>query len=691
MSMYANEADGDLHIGAQIGVLHGNATIYHTAPAAGPSERLQVAVNYLRGGSPREAERRISALVFEDRLSSAEVAYHWVLSVLSGRSLTSLSGNEMHQLEQAFAMSERHPSGRWWRCVETIRMLVNALLVVGPDGQPAAPALGRALQAYATLPDDDRQEIERHLTLTLSGVAQDHIEDLNADHVRRARMSGDRAVRVPKFFEPDPAEPIAKIACPAPAESTWLPLAGGGALLLVGAVTLVQAAGTRSVVAAVTVFVLLVAGGYAVVRHGLDRAFLRSRLAAKEDEFQTGRRPAYTGPGGGSLSAGFADAISAIVDTAFTAQQPREHQMRDAFWRDTTGLRTALQGDLIDLYGVRGIRPEAIRWLAAHHAEGIAGRWRDGSLDDFRRQYRPAAMSPAFLGGLAALAGAGLIVLLSATAMTACALVVAAPLLWFGARLAHRGGLALYGERRRIALDAAEFQERYQAECLAYDRWVAWLADRPTDVEMGNWLALDLAHWKRGVMADYRLSNRDLLTHLTLTEAAPRSRRARDVGGPFRHSAYTVLLFLLTEGGVRQVQTRLDFMTGAFSGERRTTFRYDAIGSVRVTEVGLRVDDQKLVSRQAFQLSLNNGERIRVLLDDFADEPIDDYRESADHLARLASDAAGVTSATHILEAVAAEGREWIALERQRLHRRLPRQQPPMPSPVTYSQLPYSG
>ncbi|WP_433831409.1 hypothetical protein ACQP2E_13435 [Actinoplanes sp. CA-015351] len=684
MSTYTNIAEGDASIGVQVGVLHGNAYVYQTAPTATPAEKLQVAVHYLQGGSPREAERRLSALVFEDRFSSAEIAYHWSLSVLSGRSLTSLSSADMNQLEQAFGMADQYPSGRWWRCVGVIRMLVNALLTVGPENQQA---LGQALQAYSTLPETDRQDIERHLSQTLSGVAQDHIEQLNAEHVRQARMAGDRAVRVPKFFEPDPVEPVAKVARAAPAESTWLPLAGGGLLLFLGAVTLVQAAAARSVLAAVTVFVLLAAGGWAVVRHGLDRAFLRSRLAAKDAELRFGTRAAYLGPGGNSLRAGFADAIASIIDTAFASQQPREPQLRDSFWRDTAGLRTALHGDLIDLYGIRGIRPEQVRYLAAHHSEGIAGRWRAGTLDDFRREYRPSATPPAFLAGVAALGAAVALVLLSMTAMTFCALVVAAPMLFFGARFAHQGGLALYGERRRLALDTTEFEQRHREERAAYDRWVTWLSDRPTDVEMGYWLALDLAYWKRGVMGDYRLSNRDLLTHLTLTEAAPNARRARDVGGPFRHSAYTVLLFLLTEGGVRQVQAKLDFAGGGFSGERRTTFRYDAIGSVQVTEVGLRFGDQKLVTRQAFQLALVNGHSIRVLLDDFSDESIDYLRENPDHLARLASDAAGVTSALHILEAVAADGRDWIALEQQRMHRRLPRQQP-MPSPVTYPQIP---
>jgi hypothetical protein len=671
-----NQAADHATVGAQIGTLHGNAYVYQTAPTATPEHRFRVAVNYLQGGSPGEARRRILEVVHEHRLSSAEVAYFWALSVLSGRSLVGLGDQDMEHLEQAFAMADRHPSGQWWRATMTLRSLVSALLEIGPGSPP--DALDHALRDYSVLDYTYRQDIERHLSLILSGVAQDYIESLNAPQIRAERVGGDRTVRVPKFFEADPAEPIVKAARPTSVESTWLPLIGGGVLGLFGAVLLAAAVGESSVVAAIGVFLLLAGGTYAVIRHGLERAFLNRWRAAKEAEFTTGTRVPFTGPGGNSLRRDFGETVTAYVNAAFAEQQPPDQPARDAFWRDTHGLRTALHGDLIDLYGHRGVRAEAVRWLVYHHADRIGRSWRDGTLDDFRRKHRTAALPPAFLGGLAALAVAGAVVLATMSGTTACMLVVAAPMLFFGGRFAQQGGVALYGERRQIAMDNAEFVERWNGEHEAHRRWVAWLADRPTDVEMGRWLSLDLAFFKREVMGEYRLTNRDLLVHLALTEAAPGSSRARDVGGPFRHSAYTVLLFLLTEGGVRQVRVRLDTVTGNFSAERRTTFRYDAIGSVQVTEAGVRHDDgqlgQKIVTRQVFQLALVNGQSIRVLLDDFADESIDYLWENPEKLAELALDAAGVTSALRVLEAIAADGREWIALERQRLRRRQPPQ-----------------
>ncbi len=701
----ANVAGDHAHVGFQIGVMHVGANVYQVNEGATADEKFRVAVHYLQGGSPAEARRRIEAVALEDGLSSAEVAYHWALSVLSGRSLANLGSDDLAVLDRAFEMAYRHASGRWWLGVSVLRLLVDALFAVGPDGQPDHRRLATALTQFDLLPEVDRRDIEHHLRLILSGAAQDHIEAVNAEHVRVARMAGDRTVRVPKFFEPDPQSPVAKVARAAPAERIWGSLVGGGLLAVTGLLVLLATLAEANPAIAVLDFVLLAGGGYAVVRHGVERAFRRSRRAAKEAEFTTGVRAEFTRPPGDQLSRNFPEAVTAMVDAAFTDRQPSDPQWRDAFRRDTGGLRTALHSDLVDLYGYQGVRPAALRWLVHHHADDIARRWQAGTLDDFRREQPPGTIQPAFFGGIAALAAAVVLAAVVMNAAVFCAAVFAVPMLVVGARFAQRGGIMLYGERRRMALDAAEFAQRWEAEKAAYDNWVAWLADRPTDVEMGTWLDLDLASFKRDVMHEYRLSNRDIFAHLALTEAAPGSLRARDVGGPFRHSAYTVLLFLLTEGGVRQVKVRLDFARGVFTAEQRTTFRYDAIGSVRVSEVGVRYDDgqrrvlseeqayaapQKIVTHQAFTLTLVNGQHIRVLLDSFQGELLDQRRETAEHLADLALDAAGVTSALRILEAIAADGRDWIMLERQRLHRRIPAARQ-MPSRVEVAELPLGG
>lgn len=180
------------------------------------------------------------------------------------------------------------------------------------------------------------------------------------------------------------------------------------------------------------------------------------------------------------------------------------------------------------------------------------------------------------------------------------------------------------------------------------------------------------------------LTNRDIIAHVVLTEGAPKAMRARVFHGPVRYSAYHLLLFLLTENGVREVEVDLDFLTGTVHNERRTSFRYESLVSARVAEVNVQfagnrrqvmlmhnnlTRGQSLVFSKAFWLSLVNGQEITVLVENL--DGLTDKTENKDDLIRLAFDTSGVTTALQILETVAAEGREWIQRERERRERNL--------------------
>ncbi|GLY03899.1 hypothetical protein [Actinoplanes sp. NBRC 101535] len=680
--------DGNAYVDTQIGVLHGDAHIYQAGPE--PQEQFRVAVNYLHGGLPGLARQRIRAAVLEGGLSSAEVAYHWALAVLSGRRPSDLDDEDFAALEHALSMAGDHPSGRWWRSVGVIQCFVDAVLDVGPDGRGSPDAYAQALHAHAQLPADDRLEIENHLDQFLAHLLRDGVEQRGDEHVRVERMTGERRTRVPKFFEPDPAPPVRKVPLATPPGTAWRPVAGAAAIVLLALWTLLGALSTASVPVTLLVLALLGAGGWYSGRQLVEYAYRKSRQSAKEAELTRGERAAIAQPGTMAPQDGFSDAVTAMIQAAFSSRQPAD-QTRDAYWQETWGLRACLHGDLVDLYARSGTPATAIAWLVDHHADDIVRRWRAHGLAGFRRDHRPAPLtSPRYLGGLAALAGAAVIATVTLLNFRFFALLLTVGLLYAAIRVGRTGVMVLYGERRRIELDTAEYQVRWAAEKVAHQRRVAHLADRPTDVEMGRWLALDLAYFKRSVMSDCRLTSHDVVTNVALTEAAPGSARARFVGGPFRHSAYTVLLFLLTEGGVRKVEARLEFASGKFVGERRNNFRYEAIVSADVKEVGVRFDDgrprvlsddeayaatrtDKVVRREALMLNLVDRQKIPVLVDHFDTGTVDLLREDPDDLVRLAKDSSGISSAVRVLEAIAVEGRDWIALERNRMYRRQPR------------------
>jgi hypothetical protein len=131
------------------------------------------------------------------------------------------------------------------------------------------------------------------------------------------------------------------------------------------------------------------------------------------------------------------------------------------------------------------------------------------------------------------------------------------------------------------------------------------------------------------------------------------------------------------------VAVHLDFPTGIASDQRRTAFRYDAIASARVTELGVRFDNGRreiilprtdggkrphntaaLLFYQDFLLSLTNGQNIGIKVENFDATLLEQPPEEDDSLA--APDLSDLTGALSLLEAVAADGRKWIEQARIR-------------------------
>jgi hypothetical protein len=119
--------------------------------------------------------------------------------------------------------------------------------------------------------------------------------------------------------------------------------------------------------------------------------------------------------------------------------------------------------------------------------------------------------------------------------------------------------------------------------------------------------------------------------------------------------------------------------------ERRVSFRYDTLASARVEEVSIRyandvryvvdprdpaaqLDGGQFLRSRAFKLSLLDGKDITTVIENF--DGLTDVNEDPVRLQRMALDTSGITGALHILEAVAAEGRDWIAREQERRERR---------------------
>jgi hypothetical protein len=216
-------------------------------------------------------------------------------------------------------------------------------------------------------------------------------------------------------------------------------------------------------------------------------------------------------------------------------------------------------------------------------------------------------------------------------------------------------------ERRRVAADRDEVRRRHRDDREAYRRWCTQLVGRPTDPEMAAWLDCDRKMLIAEAMRQYGLSPSRTITHTVLEAPARSYQRGRVKYGPWRYSRYRLLVFLLTDDGVRQVSADLNLETATFHDKVRLNFRFDAVAAVRV----LTSDDHE----QTFELGLVSGESVSVRVTEASTGQPDG--EDQEFLLHVALDAAGLPNTLHVLEGIAAEGKEWIAQERRRQeHRR---------------------
>ena len=222
--------------------------------------------------------------------------------------------------------------------------------------------------------------------------------------------------------------------------------------------------------------------------------------------------------------------------------------------------------------------------------------------------------------------------------------------------------------------DLVEFDQRLAARRGAYDRWVQRLRRRPPDAEMAAWLDCDRKYLMQAALMRSQVPLSDLIAYAFLEAPGRSCKRARWRNGPWRFSRYQLVVFLLTRDGVRQVTVGLDFERGSFHDQQRSNYRFDAVAAVRVEEA----DD----GRRTFELALVNGESVRIDMieaDQGSTGPDSDSTSGAgsgagsagagDDLGIVSAvtlDAAGLANTLHVLEGVAAEGKEWIGQERQR-------------------------
>lgn len=644
-----NVAQDNAQVDVQAGVVHGDINFYRLSPTSSPQEEFALALHYLDGRVRDQARKLIERAVARGFVTT-KVQFYRLIALLSGRTLRQLAPEELDRLTAICAeLSHLDDHDEWAAGAKVIIRLLAPVSAAETD---------LIVKEIDALNRRQRDGIYGHLEALLEGAIQEEMWRKSVTLAESQRIAQDRFNRIWKFFHPTPARPRTLPVRPVEVPLRDRVRVGAGAavftLAVVQLIVLVVAGGRFA-----PIFGLLAAliGLAAFIVGGVDRYYRGIRLRAKEARIRPPHQRRSEAPPGG-----FARKVDWLFNRYFGRYVPQGTDR--SYWLDqTAGIQRHLRDEVVELYREQHIAADRVAWLVRYLVGDVRAQWERNTLTAYRQHLRvPGRTKALYSGGLALLAVGSL--------WAIPAVMVSAPLPgtgWFllaaaAAVPAVRSLFRIVAERRRAVDDQAERDEADAARWAAYHRWCRKLSDKPSDTEMAAWLESDRKVLVDGAMRQYRLRPSDVIAHAFIEAPAPSCEKARYPQGPWRYSRYRLLLFLLTDDGVRQVNIDLDFKTAVSHTTQRLNYRFDAVAAVRIDGIATR--------QQTFELTLFNGEPISIRVSEPDNETLQDD-ESAIKIAELSLDASGLSHTLNVLEGVAAEGKEWVKHRRRRADERL--------------------
>lgn len=619
------------------------------SPGDSPEDKYRIGLNNLNSGRATKARELIwDAMIGDYKTSQAR--FHWLVAMLSGRTVRQFSREELNQLNTTRSQSPRDADDPWSEGTWLVfRLLESAGVLKKEDPRSDISTI---VSEFDRLGIRQRALLLPHLELFLEGPLKDDMWRRERARAKAGQAGGDRKNRAWKFFQPIPIDPRVRLVRPrstTPAErfaawvstGTFAVIVGyfGWELLRHGAVlgVLAYAAG-------------LVGGAVATV-NGPELRFLAERRRMKDKQLQIPAQAASLSPGEG---------FAGKVDALFRRYSPKylpDKAERDAWETATAGIRSFDRNEIVEVYRESRIPAERVAWLIRYRIRQSRDRWRDGTLYDYQNQL-PAefgmlrkfrtGIAFAIVGGIVAVA------MLRTSPLTDAVSVIAAML---SGVTAWRTRLRIVLEDRRHAADTVQAAQRLAETEAEFARWTDRLKDRPSDAEMEAWLDHDRTVLFAQAMDHYKLARSQVVTYAFLEEPGSRAKHARLLNGPVRYSRYKLIVFVLTSDGVRQMSADLGFVAVTLRLGDRISYRYDAVASAHVSLARSGPPQSRI--QQKFTLTLVNGDQISVIVT--ALDP-KDIRPGEDEysISEAALDAASVANTLHVLEGIAAEGKGWF-------------------------------
>jgi hypothetical protein len=625
----------DSTVGFQAGAVHGDVNVYQVGKDASPREVYEVGVNYLDGLVPGKALELIDKAVAHGYWTP-ELAFHRLLAFLSGRLPRQIGREEQARLTDLLRLCDVDIDDEWTRGIH----LIHRLLTSTGD-----PEVGRRSieEEFRQLGGVQSEKIRRHLEALLKRSGDEHMWRGIMASAEKERMANARETRAWRFFHPDPAAP--RVRRPDRMRlgiTEWAPAVAAAAVFGISICYIGALGPQQSIMSTVVSYGILFGGIGISVRSGVRWTVQADRLRIRDWQRTPSPDP--------SEDDDFAVEVKRMFDR-YARKYVTDKDERERWIVEAAGSRDDLLNEIVEVYGKARIDADRVAWLVRHRVSDTLTKWRQDRLFQYRVLLQTSGSTKAlFKVGLSVLvAGA---VLAVGTVIEGSPFLVALAVIVGGVSgcVAATALLRFAVQAKTIEADRREAKQRLRDTRNAFHRWRDTLMSqrKPDDSEMARWLACDKSVLLDEAMRRFKLSRGDVLTFATLEAPASYCKRGRVAGGPWRYSRYALLLFLLTNEGVRQVNVQLDFHDGTFHDWNFTSYRFDALASVSVTE-----DDD---GERVLVLTLVSGHRIAVQVT-LADAPSDD----ADLVSKVTLDAAGLENTLRVLEGIAADGEAWIA------------------------------
>ena len=646
-----NNASGNAQVGVQgqYVTIEGDVKVT-AAPDESPEAKYDAGVANLNSRNPGQARELIWQAMMgweamPDGTVTSKVLFHWLVAMLSGRTVRQFSGEEIDQLRHFRSRYAGTEGDEWAQGVRLVYQLLDSLLRSPGDKDRPKTGMSLLISQFDDLGKKQR-DLLRPLDLFLSGPRKDEMWRDELERAQDGQHSIDRLTHAWMFFHPDPV----KVVLPEPrlgrgsvSGRRWMPtsmilfaaLAGYLGLELLG----------QGAVLGLLGYVAGLVGGIVAAAAGLE-----SRPWTERPPSQSAAPP------DDDRVKDLAEQIDKRFQKYFDKCEPVEITRK--LWENAAvEVRQSRRDEIIGICMTNGFSAEQVAWLIRHEVRQLNQRWRDGTL-------RIHPQQPPSRQGAVAARRAGLAILVLGLALSV--LTVRAHLLGFAivvlsAIWAWRRWLRVSLELRR---DAAEKQERDRRQAdidKAHRRWSARLKDRPKDAQMAAWLESDRTVLLGMALDYFHMPRSRLVAHGFLEKPAPGARRSQINGGLPRYQKYQTWIFLLAEDGVHQLRASLDFLTGTLVEREHISYGYTSIAAVRML--------RKSGGVRTFELSLTAGEPIRVRVREADPGPVpqDEQDENADPAEENKSetedtdlDVASVTNTLRLLQGVAGGGRNWL-------------------------------